>query len=109
MGNGTIPCTPSRPISIVEYRGTMDPLVPYNGGFFPSAAADFAQWQKLDGCTAAPKVTDGVCQTVSGCKAGVEVTLCSIASGHVLYADAVTQGAAVPDVVWAAFARHTLP
>jgi hypothetical protein len=39
----------------------------------------------------------------------MEVTLCTINSGHVLYADAVTQGAAIPDVAWEAFARQTLP
>lgn len=109
MGNGTVPCAPSRPIALIEYRGTLDLLVPYNGGFFPSAADDFAQWQLLDGCAAPAQMTNDVCQTVSGCQADVEVTLCSIVSGHVLYADAVTQGAAVPDVAWAAFARHTLP
>jgi polyhydroxybutyrate depolymerase len=109
MGNGTMPCAPTRPISVIMYRGTNDPLVAYGGGPFPSAQADLDQWKMLDGCAATPATTNGVCQTFTGCKAGVEVTLCSIVSGHVLYADAATQGAPVPDVVWAAFARQLLP
>jgi len=109
MGNGTIPCEPSRSISVVMFRGTTDPLVPYDGGLFPSAQADFSQWQMLDGCTATAETTHGLCQRVAGCNAGVEVTLCTIDSGHVLYADAAAQGAPVPDVAWEAFQRHTLP
>src|SRR5262245_49018159 len=38
MGNGTLPCQPARPISVVMTRGTQDPLVPFDGGLFPSAA-----------------------------------------------------------------------
>jgi polyhydroxybutyrate depolymerase len=109
MGNGTMPCAPARPISIVMYRGTSDPLVPYDGGIFPSAAADLAQWSMLNGCTGPPAATHGLCQTFSSCAAGVEVTLCTVDSGHVLYDDAAAQGAPVPDVVWETFQRHTLP
>jgi polyhydroxybutyrate depolymerase len=109
MGNGTMPCAPARPVSVIMYRGTMDPLVAYGGGFLPSAQADFDQWKMLDGCTGAATATNGVCQTYAGCKGGVEVTLCSIASGHVLYADAALAGAAVADVAWTAFARQPLP
>ena len=109
MGNGTIPCQPARPISVVMFRGTTDLNVPYDGGEFPGAQADFDQWKALDGCSGEPSTTHGICQTYSGCSAGVEVTLCTINSGHVLYADAVKQGAAIPDVAWESFARQTLP
>jgi polyhydroxybutyrate depolymerase len=109
MGNGTMPCEPSRPISVIMFRGTSDPLVPYAGGLFPSAQADFTQWSTLDACSGTPETTHGLCERAATCNAGVEVTLCSIASGHVLYADAVTQGAPVPDVAWEAFQRQTLP
>jgi len=109
MGNGTMPCQPSRPISVVMFRGNNDPLVPYNGGAFPGAQADFDQWSGLDGCTGQPQTTHGLCSTHSGCQAGVEVTLCTINAGHVLYTQAAAQQAPVPDVVWEAFARHTLP
>lgn len=109
MGNGTIPCAPARPLSIVMYRGTTDRLVPYAGGVFPSAQADFDQWKTLNGCTGTASSGSGPCQTFTACKEGVEVTLCSIAAGHVLYAAAAGDGVAVPDVVWATIQRQFLP
>lgn len=109
MGNGTMPCQPSRPLSVIMFRGTSDPLVAYGGGFFPSAQADFDQWSQLDGCTDAPVTTHGICSTHVQCAGGVEVTLCTINAGHVLYTQAAAQGAPVPDVVWEAFQKHVLP
>jgi polyhydroxybutyrate depolymerase len=109
MGNGTEPCAPSRPISVIMFRATNDALVAYDGGVFPSAQADFDQWTSLNGCTGEPETTHSICQTHFQCSAGVEVTLCTIEGGHVLYAAAAQQGAAVPDVAWEAFERYTLP
>jgi polyhydroxybutyrate depolymerase len=109
MGNGTVPCQPARPISVVMFRGTSDILVAYDGLIFPSAQADFDQWKTLDRCTGQPTSTHGLCQTHAGCSGGTEVSLCTIDAGHVLYADAAAQGAAVPDVAWEAFSRQTLP
>lgn len=109
MGNGTMPCQPVRPLSVIMFRGTTDPLVPYAGGNFPGAQADFDQWSQLDHCTGTPKTTHGICTTNDQCAAGVEVTLCTINAGHVLYTQAAMQGAPVTDVVWEAFQRHTLP
>jgi polyhydroxybutyrate depolymerase len=107
MGNGAVPCAPSRPISVVMTRGTRDTLVSFDGGLFPSAREDFEQWADLNGCTGAPAVADELCQTFSGCDGGVEVKLCAVDAGHVLYDNA--QGFSVPDVVWATFERQTLP
>jgi hypothetical protein len=57
----------------------------------------------------APKV-NGVCDQYTQCSGGVEVMLCSIPNGtHILYSDAAEAGAAVADVAWEAFKRHTLP
>jgi polyhydroxybutyrate depolymerase len=109
MGNGTMPCQPSRPLSVIMFRGTSDLLVPYAGGMFPGAQADFEQWTQLDQCTGAPETTHGICNTNKQCAGGAEVTLCTINAGHVLYTQAAAQGAPVPDVVWEAFQRHTLP
>jgi polyhydroxybutyrate depolymerase len=109
MGNGARPCMPSRPISVIMYRGTADALVPYNGGSFPSARADFDQWKTLNGCTGSA-TKSGVCETYTGCKAGTEVTLCTIERGeHVLYEQASAAGSNIPDAVWEAFKRQTLP
>ncbi|HXI60576.1 MAG TPA: hypothetical protein VNO55_31160 [Polyangia bacterium] len=72
--------------------------------------ADFEKWSMLNGCTGTPAMSQGlICQTRTQCSGGVEVTLCSINGGHVLYAAAVADMAAVPDVAWEAFSRHVLP
>jgi polyhydroxybutyrate depolymerase len=108
MGNGTTPCSPSRPISIVMVRGKMDELVAYNGGTFPSAKADFDMWKSVNGCTGSPATTHTFCETYTGCKAGTEVTLCSLPNGvHNVYQD--TAELSVADVAWEAFARQVLP
>jgi polyhydroxybutyrate depolymerase len=107
MGNGTEPCTPTRPISVIMTRGTQDRLVAYDGGFFPSAAQDFEAWRDRNACAGAPEPSEPLCETHTRCAGDVEVTSCSLDAGHVLYAN--SQNFSVPDVVWAAFARHTLP
>jgi polyhydroxybutyrate depolymerase len=110
----TIPCTPSGPVSVASFRGLMDTTVPYDGGMplrwlWPSAKADFDQFSQLDRCTGPTTASHGVCQTKSQCAGGADVTLCSINGGHVLYAAAASEGAAVPDVAWEIFQRHSLP
>jgi polyhydroxybutyrate depolymerase len=107
MGNGTDPCTPSRPISVVMTRGTRDRLVPFNGGIFPSAQQDFSQWAALNGCRGAPQPASDLCETFTDCNGGVEVKLCTVNAGHVLYSNA--QNFSVPDVVWETFERQALP
>ena len=107
MGNGARPCEPSRPVSVIMFRGRQDPLVPYNGGTFPSARADFEQWRDLNGCTGSPETIHELCETYAECDDGVEVTLCSADVGHIFYTN--TQGISVADIAWEAFARQTLP
>jgi polyhydroxybutyrate depolymerase len=108
MGNGAIPCEPSRPISVIMTRGTRDPLVAFDGGgLFPGAREDFEQWRDLAGCVGEARPSDELCETFDDCEGGVEVTLCTLDAGHVLYSN--SQGFSVPDVVWAAFERQALP
>jgi polyhydroxybutyrate depolymerase len=107
MGNGARPCEPSRPISVVMTRGTEDRLVSFDGGLFPSAQEDFEQWAALNGCEGEPEAQGELCQAFLSCDAGVEVKLCALAAGHVLYDNA--QDFSVPDTVWATFERQLLP
>jgi polyhydroxybutyrate depolymerase len=73
-------CTPSRPISMVDYHGTADTIVGY--GEIPGMMED---WAARNGCSAMPETTfdqgDMLCQTWPECDAGVEVTLCTIEGG----------------------------
>jgi len=80
-------CKPSRPIPLYAINGTVDPLVTYNGGLFPSAPNSFKWMADADKCTGSPVVTKTVgawsCQTYQQCAAGVEVTLCTVnGMGH---------------------------
>jgi hypothetical protein len=48
------------------------------------------------------------CETYTSCKAGVEVTLCSLpGTGHILYDNSL--GFSVPDVAWDMFKRQVMP
>jgi polyhydroxybutyrate depolymerase len=107
MGNGTRPCEPVRPISVVMTRGTQDTLVAFDGGLFPSAEADFREWAELDECQGEPEQVDELCRAFTNCAAGVEVKLCALAAGHVLYNN--RQDFSVPDTAWETFERQTLP
>lgn len=77
------PCNPSRPISMVQFHGTADAIVGYDG--FPPVPAMMEGWAARNGCSAQPEVSfdqgDIRCETWPGCDAGVEVTLCTVDGG----------------------------
>lgn len=105
-------CTPSRPITVVAFRGGRDNLVPYEGGYstfvdsmpitFLGAQPTFKQWAQIDGCTGAPSDPDiNGCSTYSSCAAGVVVTLCSKPDGLL--------EAGNPAIAWPVLKRHPMP
>lgn len=61
-------CAPSRPITVVSFRGTGESRVPYEGGpsslvpgmplTFLGARATFEKWAELNGCTGSPSAED---------------------------------------------------
>lgn len=91
------PCKPSRPIAVKSFRSTNDSIVPYAGGasnpptlllgyslgtiHFRGAQGTFTHWSQLNQCTGTPTDAAG-CKTYTQCAAGVEVSLCTSASGH---------------------------
>jgi polyhydroxybutyrate depolymerase len=105
-------CTPSRPITMIEWRGKNDTVVPYAGGHsalvtgmaldFLGAVGTFQKWASLDGCTGSPSAADSNnCQTYSQCSAGVQVTLCTDNNGG--------HEAANASIVWPILKKYTLP
>jgi len=101
------PCAPSRPISVLAYRGTADTTVPYAGGLGPSgkitflgAQGSFQRWAMIDGCTG-PTTMDGDCTYQATCDAGVEIGLCVKQGGGHAPGDA--------NIGWAFLSRFTLP
>jgi polyhydroxybutyrate depolymerase len=108
------PCNPTRPITEISFRGTADPLVPYDGGasmppnglnvtvHFLGAQGTFQKWAQLDGCTGSPSAPDSNgCSTYSQCKGGVEATLCTKQGGGHDPGDA--------HLGWAMLKAHPMP
>lgn len=105
-------CKPARPLTVVEWRGKNDNVVPYAGGHsalvtgmaidFLGAVGTFQKWADLNGCTGSAGAADSNnCQTYSQCSAGVQVTLCTDNNGG--------HEAAKADVVWPMLKKYTLP
>lgn len=93
-------CHPSRPISVVSFHGTADPIDPFEGGKVNlsggsqllSAPATIAFWARRNGCAAKPlsstikALTDGIAVhrlLYPSCKDGVKVALYRVdGAGH---------------------------
>jgi len=82
-------CTDTRPVPLIAFHGTDDPLVPYRGGgsfghSFPSAADWAANWARRNRCTREPITTRlrGANRLeYTGCADGAEVHLYAIEGG----------------------------
>ena len=101
------PCEPSRPISVLAFRGTNDTVVPFAGGqgssgrvTFLGAQASFARWSDIDGCME-PTTADGDCTYYENCSGGAVVGLCIKQGGSHAPGDAATG--------WAFLNRFSLP
>jgi polyhydroxybutyrate depolymerase len=94
MGIDPSTCTPTRPVPLLDFHGTSDPMVPFGGGTplvpqlgfgltFRSVADTMAVWRQLDGCSDEAQVVyaqgDASCSKWSGCAADLE--LCTIDGG----------------------------
>jgi polyhydroxybutyrate depolymerase len=113
-------CVPSRPIAVLTFQGLTDVLVPYGGGgYWPSAAANFAHWRTSSGCGAGELEVEeelgaSRCDLDTSCEADVEVGLCSVlstsmipgAEGHILY---INDDLDVTARAWAFLSRFSLP
>lgn len=105
-------CQPARPMPVIHQHGTNDALVPYDGSLTAPATPDsFAYWSQANGCSGQPVETytrgSSSCATYDSCSAAVEVTLCTINGGHVLYVN--LDSVPVDDLAYAFLSRFTLP
>ena len=87
-----MPCRPVRPISVLAFRGTADPLVVFAGGIsnppngccppitFLGAVGSFNRWGSIDACSGTATNT-GDTTTFTQCMGGVQVGLVTIADG----------------------------
>ena len=93
-------CAPAKPLTVIEFHGDADDVVPFAGGDLPgkvagkmlSAPASAARWAELDHCTATPVTTDepdvdpkdgtkAKRSTFSGCAQGSKVVFFTIENG----------------------------
>ena len=104
-------CQPSRPITVISFRGTEDARVPYEGGdssvvpgmpvTFLGARGTFERWAQIDGCTGLASEEDSNgCSSYSACSGGVEVILCTKYGGREEPGDA--------SIAWPVLRRHSL-
>ncbi len=104
-------CKPSRPVPVVAFRGTSDPIVPYDGGYsavvsgmpitFLGAEETQKSWAGLNACTGTAASIGNDCTQYSTCDSGVSVTLCTKqGGGH-------EQGNA--SIAWPILKTFTLP
>lgn len=99
-------CTQSRPMPIIVFHGTEDPIVPYRGGeimhsgvWFPDIAPWVAQWARHNGCDPAP-----LALPTRGEVSGVQYTRCRQNADVVFYTvhgggHAWPGGAKLPEVI----------
>jgi polyhydroxybutyrate depolymerase len=131
-------CRPSRPVPIMAFHGTADPLVKYEGGThdvpwlrkvmnvsmepmsYPPVETWIADWAQRNGCSTAPEVIParGDVRGIrySGCNEGAEVVLYTIdGGGHtwpggrpVPLVGKTSTDIDASAVLWAFFAAHPL-
>lgn len=102
-------CNPERPVPIIMFRGTADPVCKYQGGDsgyndglnFLGAEGNFKFWAQKDGCSGNPTTNSNGCQEYSNCKDGVKVVLCTKQGGGHDYGDA--------NIGWPFLMSFTLP
>ena len=102
-------CKMSRPISVINFRGTNDPVCKYQGGDsgfndglnFLGAEGTFKFWAEKNGCTGAPTKNANGCDEYSNCQDGTKVVLCTKQGGGHDYGDA--------SIGWPFLKQFTLP
>ena len=107
-------CTPARPISEIQFRGTSDSAVPYNGGsgpagtMFPGAQKNFTSWGQINMCSGTPQALadNAACQAYPTCGGDVETTLCTVQNGTHC---GNYQSFGIVNLAWGMFQKKTLP
>jgi polyhydroxybutyrate depolymerase len=126
-------CLPTRPIPVLDFHGTADPIVPYDGGTpiipidvagvldFRSVTDTLDFWINENGCLA-PETTiftngDATCMQWGLCKGGADVVHCKIDQGGHQWPGGValpvvgkcSTDISATDTIYDFFAAHPLP
>jgi polyhydroxybutyrate depolymerase len=123
-------CQPERPVPVIAFHGTADPIVPYEGGVagrdgftFPAIADWVKSWADRNGCDLNPNdiPADGDASGIrySGCLDGSEVIFYTIAEGGHTWPGGypmpewitgpTSQDIDASQVMWDFYEKHPLP
>jgi polyhydroxybutyrate depolymerase len=112
----TQPCEPTRPISMMEFRGTKDSLEPYEGGMVGPAGGQYLAvgakaslrlWADIDLCTGTTTILDKYCESYTACQDSVETDLCSLPGvDHSPYGNNLSFN--VAETAWKMFQRQPM-
>ncbi|MBW1819889.1 MAG: hypothetical protein JRJ60_22345, partial [Deltaproteobacteria bacterium] len=122
--NGTLSCSPSRPVPIIAFHGTDDPVIPYANG-----VASIEAWAYHNGCSDETQIYyqegDVTCIQYMGCDEGADVVFCTIDGGWHNWPGAIdlcekspptcwmtgytTQDIDASRAIWKFFAEHSMP
>ncbi|MCE7010277.1 ferulic acid esterase [Kibdelosporangium philippinense] len=118
------PCLPQRAVPVLDFHGTSDSVIPYNGvasRHLPSIPAWLGQWAQRDECTTGPDTfftkADVTGQRWSGCAQGSVVEHYRITGGDHTWPDALatsgpgktTRTVNATQLIWDFFTTHPLP
>jgi polyhydroxybutyrate depolymerase len=108
--NGIGPCSPSRPLSVLEVHGTSDPIVPYAG-----VASFVGGWARRDGCASRAAATRRSALVTlfrwPGCRGGAQVEHLRLTRGkHIELLPQLSQAGVDPAATaWSFLRAHRLP
>lgn len=114
-------CHPSQPVPIMEFHGTADMVVPYDGSFLlnlPSVPFWLDEWAKQDGCSSRPEMfyhhDDVTGEEWLHCQGNSTVIHYRIDGGThswptLFSATPNTLQFNATDLIWSFFSEHTLP
>lgn len=118
-------CMPTRAVPVIEFHGTGDLIVPYNGGGLGGADSiqdTIAFWAQHDGCTDAQPAQvysngDSSCVEYQSCAQGSAVRLCTVDGGGHQWpggtsagpAGKLTQDIEASEEMYQFFVAHPLP
>jgi polyhydroxybutyrate depolymerase len=123
-------CHPGRPVPVMAFHGTDDPIVPYAGGAEGTRSAGLqaveawaAGWAERNGCDPAPQPLPavGAVRAVEyvGCRQQASVVLYTVEGGGHTWpgggaipawiAGATTADVSASELMWAFFEQHPLP
>jgi polyhydroxybutyrate depolymerase len=83
---------PSYPVSVLQFHGSKDSTISYNGGTiafeeeaYISAPNSLLSWANMDGCSGTPETTyygSSYCKKYTSCDDGSVVELCTLVGGN---------------------------